>query len=144
MASSTAIQAHPGCRFYVAIEGIPQAVFAEASGLAVEMAVEEVEEGGNNEFVHRMPGRSKVSNLTLKRGISNSNEFLKWSLEVAQGKLTRRNLSVIVYNPDGTELMRWNYANAYPVKWTGPQFKSDDTANAIETLELAHEGLKVD
>jgi phage tail-like protein len=142
--ASSAIQAHAGCRFYVAIDEIPQAVFAEASGLAVEMAVEEVEEGGNNGFVHRLPGRSKVSNLTLKRGITDSNEFLKWSLEVAQGKLTRRNLSVIVYNPDGTELMRWNYVNAYPVKWTGPQFKSDDTANAIETLELAHEGLSLD
>src|SRR5438477_11423574 len=94
-------QAHPGCRFYVAIEGMTQAVFAEASGISIEMAVEEIEEGGNNDFVHRMPGRSKVSNLTLKRGITNSHEFFKWALEVAQGKHTPRNLSVILYNPDG-------------------------------------------
>jgi phage tail-like protein len=139
----TATQAHPGCRFYVAIEGMPQAVFAEASGLNIEMAVEEVEEGGNNDFVHRIPGRSKLTNLTLKRGITNSNEFLTWALEVAHGKLTKRNLSVVLYNPDGSEFMRWDYTKAYPVKWNGPQLKSDDTANAIESLELAYEGMKI-
>ncbi len=142
MPGSIDIQAHPVCRFYVAIDGIAQAVFAEVSGLNIEIAVEDIEEGGNNDFVHRRPGRCKVSNLTLKRGITTSNEFLKWSLEVASGKLTQRNLSVILYNSDGSEFMRWDYINAYPIKWSGPQFKSDDKMNAIETVELAHEGLK--
>ena len=120
-----------------------QAVFSEVSGLAIEMAVEEVEEGGNNGFVHRLPGRCKVSNLTLKRGMTRSNEFLKWVLEVAQGKIVPRNLSVILYDIEGKEFIRWNFSGAYPIKWMGPQCKSDDSATAIETLELAHKGLAI-
>jgi len=134
--------AHPGSRFYVEIGGVTQAVFTEVSGLTVEMAVEDVEEGGNNDFVHRLPGRCKVGNLTLKRGLTNSGEFLKWNLEVAAKKnFSRKNITVIIYNPDGTEWTRWSFRNAYPVKWSGPQIKSDDTSCAIESLELAHEGL---
>lgn len=142
--ANTQVGAHPACRFYVDIGGITQAVFTEVSGLAVEMAVEEIEEGGNNGFVHRLPGRCKVSNLTLQRGMTASNQLFQWVMEVAQGKVTRRHVSVILYAPDGQELMRWNFNNAYPIKWSGAAFKADDTTVAIETLELAHEGLKAD
>jgi phage tail-like protein len=113
------------------------------SGLAMEMAVEDIEEGGENGHVHRLPGRCKVGNITLKRGLTMSNDFYKWSLEVAQGQIKRRHVTVILFNSDGTEEMQWNLESAYPVKWTGPQFKSDDTAVAIETVELAHAGFTV-
>jgi phage tail-like protein len=132
----------PGCRFYVQVDGWTQAVFTEVSGLAMEMAVEDVEEGGLNGFVHRLPGRVKTSNLTLKRGLTNSNDFLKWTREVSVGTITKKNISVILYNLNGTESMRWEFLQAYPVKWSGPQFKADDNAVAVETLELAHEGMK--
>jgi phage tail-like protein len=132
----------PGCRFYVQVDGWTQAVFTEVSGLAMEMAVEDVEEGGLNGFVHRLPGRVKASNLTLKRGLTNSNDFLKWTREVSVGTITKKNISVILYNLNGTESMRWEFLQAYPVKWSGPQFKADDNAVAVETLELAHEGMK--
>jgi phage tail-like protein len=131
------------CRFYVQIEGIVQAVFTEVSGLGMEMAVEDVEEGGNNNFVHRLPGRCKIGNLSLKRGMTNSNEFLHWALDMAQGKINAKNVSVILYNVDGTEFMRWEFKNAFPVKWSGPQLKADDRGSAIETLELAHDGFDV-
>jgi phage tail-like protein len=130
----------PGCRFYVRVDGAPQAVFTELSGLSLEMTVEDVEEGGENGHVHRLPGRCKVGNITLKRGLTKSNEFFNWSLEVAQGQIKRRHVTVILYNSDGTEEITWSFASAYPVKWTGPQFKSDDTTVAIETVELAHTG----
>ncbi|HLG54774.1 MAG TPA: phage tail protein [Vicinamibacterales bacterium] len=134
------------CRFYVRVDGIAQAVFTEVTGLAMEMTVDDVEEGGNNDFVHRLPGRCKVSNLTLKRGMTNSNDFLKWSIEIAQGKVDKahkKNVQVILYNIDGHPAITWTFEQAYPVKWSGPQFKADDAAVAIETVELAHEGMKV-
>jgi phage tail-like protein len=140
--SATAI-AQLTCRFYVEAEGITQAVFTEVSGLSLEVVTEDVEEGGNNGYVHRMPGRCKIGNITLKHGMTKSNDFLKWSLEMAQGTIKRRNISLIMYNVDGTELMRWNFIRAYPVKWTGPQFKADDTGTAVESLELAHEGFNL-
>jgi phage tail-like protein len=134
------------CRFYVRVDGIAQAVFTEVTGLAMEMTVDDVEEGGNNDFVHRLPGRCKVSNLTLKRGMTNSNDFLKWSVAIAQGKVdkaNKKNVQVILYNIDGNPAITWTFEQAYPVKWSGPQFKADDAAVAIETVELAHEGMKV-
>ena len=131
------------CRFYVQIEGVAQAVFTEVSGLGMEMVVEDVEEGGNNNFVHRLPGRCKIGNLTLKRGMTKSNEFLLWGRDMSQGKINPKNVSVILYNVDGTEFMRWEFKNAFPVKWTGPQLKADDRGSAIETLELAHDGFDV-
>jgi len=131
------------CRFYVEVDNKKEAVFTEVSGLSMEMALEDIEEGGNNGFVHRMPGRCKVGNLTLKRGMTVSNEFLQWSAKVAQGTIEKKHVSVVLYNLDGSEAMRWNFDHAYPVKWSGPQFKADDTAVALETVELAHEGMKV-
>jgi phage tail-like protein len=131
------------CRFYVQVDGVAQAVFTEVGGLAMEMVVEDVEEGGNNTFVHKLPGRCKVGNLTLKRGLTTSNDFLKWSMKLAQGTVEKKNVSVILYNTDGTEALRWTFEQAYPVKWSGPQFKADDTSVAIETVELAHGGMKI-
>jgi phage tail-like protein len=135
-----AIDGLPNCRFYVEISGLAQAVFTE-SGLQLETAITEYEEGGNNGFVHRLPGRTKVSNLTLKRGVTNSNEFFKWYLDILQGKISTRNVSVVMYDGQGSQVARWNFAKAYPVKWVGPQFAADGKNAAIETLELAHDGL---
>jgi phage tail-like protein len=133
----------PSCRFYVLLDQKKQAVFTEVSGLGMEMTLEDIEEGGQNGFVHRLPGRCKVGNLTLKRGMTASDDFLEWMMKAATGEIQRRHVSVILYRPDGKEAMRWDFGNAYPVKWSGPQFKADDTAVALETVELAHEGMKV-
>jgi phage tail-like protein len=136
-----AVDGLPNCRFYVEISGLAQAVFTEMSGLQLETTITEYEEGGNNGFVHRLPGRTKVSNLTLKRGVTNSNEFFKWYLDILQGKISTRNVSVVMYDGQGNQVARWNFAKAYPVKWVGPQFAADGKNAAIETLELAHDGL---
>ena len=137
-------EAYPSCRFYVVFGTEAQGVFTEVSGLQVEMDVMEYQEGGNNGFVHRLPGFTKVSNITLKRGMTKSNEFFKWCAAIASGKFTRRNVSVVMYDVAGNKLMTWNYKNAYPVKWIGPQFRASDATAAIETLELAHEGVTLE
>lgn len=136
-------EAYSTCRFYVQIDSSMHALFTEVSGLQVEVTPQDVEEGGVNEFVHRLPGRAKVGNLTLKRGMTRSNEFLNWLLDVASGKITRRNITLIMYDTRRKPLMRWNFRMAYPVKWSGPQFKSTSTESAVETLELAHEGMSL-
>ena len=136
-------QGIPNCRFYVKIDGIMEAVFTEVTGLQIEMEVFEYAEGGNNNFVHRLPGRTKVSNITLKRGMARSNDFFKWYTEVASGTIKRRNVAVILFDVRGEELTRWNFLNAYPVKWVGPQLAAAGHDAAIETLELAHEGLNL-
>jgi phage tail-like protein len=134
---------HTARRFYVEIEGHPQAVFTEVSGLQVEMQVMEYQEGGNNGFIHRLPGPTKIGNLVLKRGLTTSNDFFKWCMEVITRNVSRRHVSVLLYDTQGQEVVRWNFHNAYPVKWVGPQFTATSQATAIETLELAHDGLEL-
>lgn len=138
-----AIEAHPTCRFYVEVGGIPQCVFTEASGLQIETEVMDYQEGGNNGYVHRLPGRVKSSNLVLKRGMTGGNEFYKWFAEVARGTIKRQNVSVILYDTQGDELARWNLLNAYPVKWVAPQLNAHEAAAAVETLELAHDAIEL-
>jgi phage tail-like protein len=132
----------PSCRFYVEIDGMPEAVFTEVGGLQVEMDVLEYQEGGMNDFVYRLPGRTKVSNITLKRGMARGNGFFRWCMDVAGGQIDRRNVSVVMYDVAGKEVLRWDFAGAYPVKWVGPQFQAAGNVPAIETLELAHNGLQ--
>lgn len=134
----------PNYRFYVQVDGISQAVFTELSGLQVETVVQEYEEGGNNSFIHRLPGRTKVGNVTLKRGVTKSNEFFNWYKGLINGKITRKHISVVMYDIAGKELLRWSFDNAYPVKWLGPQFAADGKTIAIETIELAHDGLRLE
>jgi phage tail-like protein len=133
------------CRFYVMIDALAHAVFTEVSGIQVESEVMDYAEGGNNGFVHRLPGRTKFSNITLKRGMTSSNELFVWYMLIVQGKsFLRRNLTIIMYNPAGLLVTTWHYVNAYPVKWVGPQLTASGTQAAVETLELAHEGMLID
>jgi phage tail-like protein len=136
-------EAYPICRFYLICDKTAQGVFTEISGLQMEVDVMDYQEGGRNDFVHRLPGFTKVSNLTLKRGMTSSNEFYWWCEEVARGKFTRHNVSVVMCDAGGNKLMQWDFRNAYPVKWIGPQFGAADAAAAIETVELAHEGMSL-
>lgn len=131
------------CRFYVQIGGMTQAVFTEVSGLQVETTLHDYEEGGNNTFVHRLPTRTKVGNVTLKRGLTQTNEFFKWYMQTVNGQADPRHISILMYDTTGKEVCRWDFQDAFPVKWTGPQFSADGKAIAIETIELAHRGLKI-
>lgn len=133
----------PAYRFYVQIAGVTQAVFTEVSGLQIETEVTEYAEGGNNSFVHRLPGRTKVSNITLKRGMTASNELFTWYLDVINGKADQqRNISVIMYDTAGNEVTRWNFDKAYPVKWIGPQLNADSATTAVESFEVTHQGMR--
>jgi phage tail-like protein len=137
------IDPFPAFKFCVEIGGITQAVFSECSGLEAEVEVFEYEEGGLNSYVHKLPGRVKYSDLTLKRGMATSDELWEWYKKALGGKIERKNISVILYNTSGEEYRRWNFREAYPVKWTGPDFKADDNTVAIETLVLSHRGMEL-
>src|SRR5262245_38597452 len=106
---SQRVDPRPACRFYVEVGQFSKAVFSEVSGLAMEVAMEDVEEGGENGFVHKMPGRCKVGNITLKRGLTNSKEFLQWMLDMGAGKVTPRQVEIYMYTVDGNKAMTWTF-----------------------------------
>jgi phage tail-like protein len=132
-------------KFLVEIEGIVEARFSECSGLQVETEFEERQEGGVNEYRHKLPKGSKYANLTLKRGLTDSPVLWNWHRDVVNGKVQRKSVSVIVWDVWDVQIndqrWRWDFKDAYPVKWTGPELKWDSNTVAIETLELAHHGI---
>jgi phage tail-like protein len=129
-------------RFCVEIHGLIEAGFSEVSGLDVETETEDYPEGGVNDFVHKLPKRTKHQNIILKRGITDSDVLWKWHQEIVSGKIERKSGRIILLGPEGSEKWSWSFEEAYPVKWKGPDFKGDSTAVAVETLELAHKGIK--
>lgn len=130
-------------RFRVEIGGIITAHASEVTGLQVDTEIEQYEEGGVNDFVHQLPKRTKYPHLTLKRGITERDELWEWHQEVVSGKFKRKSGAIIIMDITGNkEKWRWNFHDAYPVKWTGPDFKADSNTVAFETVELAHNGIK--
>jgi phage tail-like protein len=148
------VDPHATFQFHVEIEGKSVASFSECGGLEMNVKYDEVREGGQNEFVHRLPGRVEYGNLVLKRGYvpadgntEGLSEFFRWCLSALNrpgSPVQRRDVTVTLMSQGlGKRVHSWVFRSCYPVKWSGPAFKSGDNAIAIESLELAHEGLQI-
>ena len=139
----------PTFKFHVAVGDLTEAAFMECSGLEMSTEVFKYIEGGCNDFIHKFPVRTEVSNVTLKRGFTLSNELYNWYCEMEdalrQGKAFKfRNVTITLHTTvNQDEVMRWTLEKAFPVKWVGPSFNAGESALAIETLEFAHHGIKV-
>lgn len=127
--------------FLVEIDGISRASFQEASGFDSTIDVIEHREGGDNTTPRKLPGTTKYSNIVLKRGVTDDAELYNWHRNVVLGNVDRRNGSIVLMNRQGQEQVRWNFEAAWPTKWDGPDFNAEGNDVAIETLELAHEGV---
>jgi len=129
--------------FLVEIDGITRASFQEASGFDSSIDVTEYREGGDNETLRKLPAKTKFSNIVLKWGTADDTDLYDWHMQWIKGDpaAVRKNGSIIILDRQGNEQVRWNFTNAWPVKWTGPTFNAKGNDVAIGTLELAHEGL---
>jgi phage tail-like protein len=132
-------------RFLVEIDKDVVASFSECSGLQAETEVEEFQEGGENRVRHKLPKSTKWGALTLKRGLTDSKVLWDWFSDRMKAdfqKGGRKSLAVILWNEtERDQVWRWDFADAFPTKWTGPELKGDANAVAVETLEFAHSGL---
>lgn len=119
--------------------------FTEISGLTQENQPIEYRDGSFPEYSSiKMPGLRKFSNITLKRGIVKSdNEFATWLSTVKLNTVERRDLVVSLLNEDHQPVMAWKVHNAFPVKVEGPGLKASGNEVAIESIEIAHEGLEL-
>lgn len=132
-----------GFNFVVEIDGINQAGFTEVSGVDSSTDAVDYREGADlANHVRKVTGLNKYSPITLKRGITDSDELWKWRQTVVDGKTERKNGSIVLRDETGAEKIRWNFSEGFPTKWTGPSFNATSTAVAIETLEITHEELK--
>jgi phage tail-like protein len=128
--------------FLVEIDGITRAAFQEVSGFDSTIDVIEHREGGENTTLRKLPGMTKYSNISLKWGITDDQELYQWHRQIVQGDIQRRNGSIVLLNRAGQEVARWNFFRAWPTKYDGPDFNAEGNDVAIETLELAHEGVE--
>lgn len=132
-------------RFRVLVDNVYTAIFTECSLPNLQVETLEIKEGGQNSFMHKLPVRVNVGTVTLKHGLTQNEQLMEWYLLVLQGKIAQatREVSVILHEIGGTQLAVWSFRNAYPIKWVGPKLKTDDSAVAIQELELVHHGFEV-
>lgn len=129
--------------FSVELDGITRASFRECSGLDASQDPIEYREGTEGPTARKLPGLNKYSNITLKWGMTDDTELWAWRKKAMTGKVERKNGSIVLLDESGEEKLRWNFREAWPTKWTGPSFNATGNEVAIETLEIAHEGLEL-
>ena len=130
-----------GFRFRIVIQGVIEGGFTELSGLQATTQVEPFVEGGLNSFTRKLPKETTFENLVLKKGLADANVLWQWHRKVILNDFKRANIQIVLLKGNSEETAhQWNFSDAYPVKWTGPEFKADGNTVAFETVELAHHG----
>jgi phage tail-like protein len=130
--------------FIVEIDSTAVAGFSEVGGLSADGDVVEYREGTDLPLtVRKMPGLCKYVNISLKRGYTTSRVLWQWRLAIINGNVDRRNGAVVLLDEQRNRVVEWQFENAWVVKYEGPALNAKGNDVAIETLELAHEGLRL-
>ena len=145
--SKSAANANPDAvaelRFLVTLGSITIGRFRECTGIAVEVETKDYTEGGLNDYVHKLPTRLKYPNVVLKRGITHEAALLDWVQRAhANYPGEWQQLTIQLLGPGAVPVRSWQFMDAYPVKWTGPNLNASSNQIATETLELVHKGFK--
>ena len=131
-------------RFYVEMESQITASFSECSGLGVTLKRDVQREGGVNDQQRILLGEAEFTDVTLKRGITDSLTFWDWMDQtLSSTKKERRNVNILVFNQAGETMQCWTLIGAVPVGWKAPALQANADSTAIEELSLAYEGLKI-
>jgi len=137
---------YPIPKFHFQVEwGGAKIGFTEVTGLDVSTDIIEYREGSSPEYHKiKMPGLQKFSNITLKKGtFKGDNDFYAWYNTIALNTVQRRDLIISLLNENHEPVVVWKIKNAFPVKVQSTDLKADGNEVAIETLEIAHEGLTI-
>jgi len=131
-----------GFYFELSFQG-EDAAFQEVSGISKELGIEEVVCGGENRFKYRLPTVTTGQNLVLKRAhVAEGSQLLDWCATTLDEGLANafevHNVSVNLLDEDGSVLTMWTFFNAYPIKYSVSDLKSQENELVIETIELAY------
>lgn len=133
---------HPGTsvRYEIEIDDVAFSSFTGIEGLEFEIEVFEWTEGGNNAYVHRLPGRRKYKNIKLTRAVDRESQAISsWFTRLAQ-RIEPTTATVRLMDANATEIARWDLQGVWPVKYTGPSLDSGTAAVMKESIEFAHDG----
>jgi phage tail-like protein len=142
MANGNRVDPFPGFNFKVEIDGVTRGSFQEVTLGATTNTPLEYREGTDRPTVRKLPGTIKYDNIVLKWGLDDNRELYTWYTDVAQGKVERKNGSIVLNGIDGTEKLRWNFVQGWPTNLKMPDLNATGNAVAIASLEIAHEGLE--
>lgn len=132
-------------RFLLEIDGIVQAGFSEATIPDSSTDPIEYREGGEPPTVRKLVGLVKHGNISLKWGITDSSiELFNWWKLVSQGNMkdARKNIAIILQDEEGNDKSRWEFEEAWPIKYDAPDLNAKGTDVAIESLDIVHEGMQ--
>lgn len=132
-----------GFHFLVEFEGLGSEEkdhqFQSVSGLSVDIETEEIAEGGENRFKHKLPVKTKYPNLVLKRGMLIDSKVIDWCRDAIENfEFKPINLTIKLLNEEHQPLISWNVVHAYPVKWAVEDFNAEESKLAIESFELTY------
>lgn len=135
----------PNYRFLVNVDDIYFALFSEVTLPTLTTQTDDVIEGGQNHYIHKLPSRVDAGTISLKKGMSTTMDMLDWYMDVFNGNWqnARRSVMIVVFNTMRTPILFVYLANAYPVKWTGPTLKTDGAEVALDEVELAFTEIQV-
>lgn len=125
------------------IAGLVEGHFTECSGLGAKVTPIKYREAGNNQIVRHIPGRVDYAAVTLRYGLTSSRALWDWMLTAIQGRVERRNVSIIMLDSEGAnEVLRWNLVDAWPVEWSGAPLDAMSNEIAIQSLTLVFDSLE--
>ena len=143
MPANVRIDPFPRFKFLVEIEGIKRAGFQTCSGLEEETEIREYREGGDQSTTRKLAGLNSYSPIVLEWGSTFDDEIWQWRQRVKRAGATknRKPISVVQQDEAGKEIKRWQVFDAWPSKYTAPEFDATSSENAVESVEIQHEGL---
>jgi phage tail-like protein len=116
--------------------------FQEVTGLGAQLDIMAYPEGGQNDHVHQLPVRHSWGRITLKRGVTSDLSIWLWyQAGLSQSLGARRDGVITLLSVDGLPTMAWMFRGGLAAKWDGPTFNANQSAIAIESIEIAHEGI---
>ncbi|QDT98550.1 phage tail protein [Gimesia aquarii] len=130
-----------GFRFLIEFQGITTGGFSSIKGISREIKYESYREGGVNDYTHNLITQVSHPVLILERGLV-MDDLWKWAQDTAGGKVERRTLWIRLRDETDRSAWAWQVENALPVKWSISDLDSQQSQLVVESLELAHQGLR--
>jgi phage tail-like protein len=134
----------PASLFSVEIGGLTTGVFRAVGGLKAETEVIEFKEGGDAGAIRKLPGITRYANIRLTRGFTGDRTLYDWFTNLQKTNPAKVDGRIVMFDHHGKPVVAWTFKNGFPVKWEGPDFDASSNEVAIESIEIAHEGLVID
>ena len=128
-------------KFKIEIEGVSAASFTSLDGIESKTDVI-VFNNGDDMVTRKRPGRTSFSNLVLRRGYTNNDSLWMWYQAVISGKVERKSGSIISLADDGSEILRYNFFEAWPCRWKGFVYEANKADALFEEIEIAIESVE--